>query len=60
VQYHPEAAPGPHDAAGEFGAFCALMERGRAQSGGGTSRGCAPCPGVRTCARCWSSGPGRS
>jgi carbamoyl-phosphate synthase small subunit len=38
VQYHPEAAPGPHDAAGEFGAFCALMERGRAQSGGGTSR----------------------
>ncbi|HET7243284.1 MAG TPA: glutamine-hydrolyzing carbamoyl-phosphate synthase small subunit [Streptosporangiaceae bacterium] len=25
VQYHPEAAPGPHDAAGEFGAFCALM-----------------------------------
>jgi carbamoyl-phosphate synthase small subunit len=46
VQYHPEAAPGPHDAAGEFDAFCALMERGRAQSagagqaerGGGTSR----------------------
>jgi carbamoyl-phosphate synthase small subunit len=29
VQYHPEAAPGPHDAAGEFDAFCALMERGR-------------------------------
>jgi carbamoyl-phosphate synthase small subunit len=27
VQYHPEAAPGPHDAAGEFDAFCALMER---------------------------------
>jgi carbamoyl-phosphate synthase small subunit len=26
VQYHPEAAPGPHDAAGEFDAFCALME----------------------------------
>jgi carbamoyl-phosphate synthase small subunit len=25
VQYHPEAAPGPHDAAGEFDAFCALM-----------------------------------
>ena len=23
VQYHPEAAPGPHDAAGEFDAFCA-------------------------------------
>jgi carbamoyl-phosphate synthase small subunit len=29
VQYHPEAAPGPHDAAGEFDAFCALMERSR-------------------------------
>jgi len=33
VQYHPEAAPGPHDAAGEFDAFCALMERaGHAQA----------------------------
>ena len=29
LQYHPEAAPGPHDAAGEFDAFCALMERAR-------------------------------
>ena len=29
VQYHPEAAPGPHDADGEFDAFCALMERPR-------------------------------
>jgi carbamoyl-phosphate synthase small subunit len=29
VQYHPEAAPGPHDAAGEFDSFCALMERAR-------------------------------
>ena len=29
VQYHPEAAPGPHDAAGEFDAFCTLMERAR-------------------------------
>jgi carbamoyl-phosphate synthase small subunit len=39
VQYHPEAAPGPHDAAGEFDTFCALMEgagaeRGRARSAG--------------------------
>ncbi|HEX9623146.1 MAG TPA: glutamine-hydrolyzing carbamoyl-phosphate synthase small subunit [Streptosporangiaceae bacterium] len=25
VQYHPEAAPGPHDARGLFGEFCALM-----------------------------------
>jgi carbamoyl-phosphate synthase small subunit len=29
VQYHPEAAPGPHDAAGLFAEFCDLMERGR-------------------------------
>ena len=29
VQYHPEAAPGPHDADGEFDAFCALMEEAR-------------------------------
>ncbi len=26
VQYHPEAAPGPHDAASLFDDFCALME----------------------------------
>ncbi len=26
VQYHPEAAPGPHDAAGLFDEFAALME----------------------------------
>ncbi|HUZ56077.1 MAG TPA: glutamine-hydrolyzing carbamoyl-phosphate synthase small subunit [Streptosporangiaceae bacterium] len=31
VQYHPEAAPGPHDAAGLFAEFCDLMERGRAR-----------------------------
>jgi carbamoyl-phosphate synthase small subunit len=29
VQYHPEAAPGPHDAAGLFGDFCELMEAAR-------------------------------
>jgi carbamoyl-phosphate synthase small subunit len=29
VQYHPEAAPGPHDAAGLFTEFCELMERSR-------------------------------
>jgi carbamoyl-phosphate synthase small subunit len=28
VQYHPEAAPGPHDAADHFDHFCALLERG--------------------------------
>jgi carbamoyl-phosphate synthase small subunit len=27
VQYHPEAAAGPHDAAGLFDRFCGLMER---------------------------------
>ncbi len=30
VQYHPEAAPGPHDAAHHFQRFIALMERERA------------------------------
>jgi carbamoyl-phosphate synthase small subunit len=29
VQYHPEAAPGPHDAAGLFAEFADLMERPR-------------------------------
>jgi carbamoyl-phosphate synthase small subunit len=29
VQYHPEAAPGPHDARGLFGDFCALMDQVR-------------------------------
>jgi carbamoyl-phosphate synthase small subunit len=29
VQYHPEAAPGPHDAAGLFAQFCALMDDNR-------------------------------
>ncbi len=29
VQYHPEAAPGPHDARGLFSEFCELMESGR-------------------------------
>jgi carbamoyl-phosphate synthase small subunit len=28
VQYHPEAAPGPHDAADHFDRFCALLEGG--------------------------------
>jgi carbamoyl-phosphate synthase small subunit len=30
VQYHPEAAPGPRDAAGLFGDFCDVMARHRA------------------------------
>jgi len=29
VQYHPEAAPGPHDAADHFDHFCGLLERAR-------------------------------
>ncbi|MGH8916431.1 MAG: glutamine amidotransferase-related protein, partial [Acidimicrobiia bacterium] len=28
VQYHPEAAPGPHDASGHFDEFVALIEEG--------------------------------
>jgi len=32
VQYHPEAAPGPHDAAGLFERFTALMGGDRAQA----------------------------
>ena len=32
VQYHPEAAPGPHDASGLFTEFCELME-GRVAGG---------------------------
>ena len=28
VQYHPEAAPGPHDAGDLFDEFCVLMEQG--------------------------------
>ena len=33
VQYHPEAAPGPHDAAGLFAEFCALMAGARRSPG---------------------------
>jgi carbamoyl-phosphate synthase small subunit len=29
VQYHPEAAPGPHDAADHFDHFCSLLDRAR-------------------------------
>ena len=29
VQYHPEAAPGPHDAVDHFDQFCALMDEGK-------------------------------
>jgi carbamoyl-phosphate synthase small subunit len=29
VQYHPEAAPGPHDAADHFDQFCTLLEQAR-------------------------------
>jgi carbamoyl-phosphate synthase small subunit len=32
VQYHPEAAPGPHDATGLFASFAELMEAHRAAS----------------------------
>jgi carbamoyl-phosphate synthase small subunit len=39
VQYHPEAAPGPHDARGLFGEFCELMEGGRRAVSGGERGG---------------------
>ncbi len=29
AQYHPEAAPGPHDAADHFDRFCAMLEHAR-------------------------------
>jgi carbamoyl-phosphate synthase small subunit len=29
VQYHPEAAPGPHDAADHFDQFCTLLDQAR-------------------------------
>jgi carbamoyl-phosphate synthase small subunit len=29
VQYHPEAAPGPHDAADHFDTFCTIMDGAR-------------------------------
>jgi carbamoyl-phosphate synthase small subunit len=32
VQYHPEAAPGPHDAAHHFQRFIALMDRGKMEA----------------------------
>jgi carbamoyl-phosphate synthase small subunit len=37
VQYHPEAAPGPHDAAAEFGRFCELMDRVKGGRSGATA-----------------------
>jgi carbamoyl-phosphate synthase small subunit len=33
VQYHPEAAPGPHDAEHHFRRFVALMEEGTSRKG---------------------------
>ena len=49
VQYHPEAAAGPHDAAYLFDRFSAAA-RGR----------CARCPSAPTSAASWSSARGRS
>jgi carbamoyl-phosphate synthase small subunit len=33
VQYHPEAAPGPHDAVDLFDQFAVLMDRGLTHGG---------------------------
>ncbi|MDP9861790.1 carbamoyl-phosphate synthase small subunit [Streptosporangium brasiliense] len=46
VQYHPEAAAGPHDSAGLFDQFCALMEAARGRAG--TVAGAGDGPGVTT------------
>jgi len=35
VQYHPEAAPGPHDARDHFDQFCTLMAEGEADAAAG-------------------------
>jgi carbamoyl-phosphate synthase small subunit len=35
VQYHPEAAPGPHDAQDHFDQFCTLMAEGGARAEAG-------------------------
>ena len=38
VQYHPEAAAGPHDAAGLFDEFAELMERTRTERAGAATK----------------------
>jgi carbamoyl-phosphate synthase small subunit len=58
VQYHPEAAPGPHDAADHFDHFCTMLERARfgryrplektAETTAEAGTGGDPCRGVRT------------
>ena len=42
VQYHPEAAPGPHDADYLFDEFCALMEGAKMTAGRPGSQHAAP------------------
>ena len=54
VQYHPEAAAGPHDADYLFDRFVELIE-GAAVEPDDRERACL---GGRTCGTCWSSGPG--
>ena len=44
VQYHPEGAPGPHDATGEFARFCALMDGGRGGRAVSPARGARDAP----------------
>lgn len=42
VQYHPEAAPGPHDAVHLFGRFRRLVETGRIETGAPAPSAAAP------------------
>jgi len=47
VQYHPEASPGPHDAAYFFGRFREMVERhvaGESVTGASIARGGAEAP----------------
>ena len=55
VQYHPEAAAGPHDAGYLFDRFVDLMSADRPRAGGGVT-----CRGALTSTASWSSAPGRS
>jgi carbamoyl-phosphate synthase small subunit len=48
VQYHPEAAAGPHDADYLFDRFIELMASGRAHRPPGTDDGSAPATAPRS------------
>jgi carbamoyl-phosphate synthase small subunit len=51
VQYHPEASPGPHDAAYLFARFREMVARHRAGEAVTGAEGVAACPGATTSKR---------